>query len=390
MLRHRRALVALGFAVAAVVTFDAWLLTCGFQGCPSSEQIRAYRPGEGGRILDRNGRMMGRLAIVRRINVPITDVPLHVQQAFIATEDRRFYEHGGFDWRALFRATARNLAAFRVREGFSTITMQVARNTFLADRYNGRSLRRKFIELRLARLLERELDKDQILELYLNAIYLGNGVYGVEAASRDLFGKSVNRVSLAEGALLAALPKAPSSYTPRRNRERALARRNLVLTLMEREGYLTGEQVEAATRQPLRVASQGWKPSVADEPSAIDAVRAFVDSVLPDALKEGDIVVHTTLDADLQRAADRVVVRQTAAITRETAASGRRPMEGAPGRLRGDGPRDGRPARRGHRPARAAWRLQPRVPRAPSARVRVQALRLCRGARPRALAGVHG
>ena len=137
-------------AVLVVVwTFNAWLGTCGFAGCPSPAAIRAFQPSEGGNILDRNGRLIGRLAIVRRINVPLSSVPKHVQDAFIATEDRRFYEHNGLDWRAFFRAIFRNVGALGVREGFSTITMQVAHNSFLLNRYNGRSLRRKLVELRI-------------------------------------------------------------------------------------------------------------------------------------------------------------------------------------------------------------------------------------------------
>src|SRR5206468_5074576 len=132
---------------------------------------------------------------------------------------------------------ATNLRHGGVREGFSTTTMQVARNSFLVNQ-RGRSLRRKLIELRLTKLIESELTKDQILELYLNVIYLGNGMNGVEAASRDLFGKSVDRLSVAQAATLAALPRGPSFYAPRRHPDRARARRDLVLTLMAREGYL--------------------------------------------------------------------------------------------------------------------------------------------------------
>ena len=164
--------------------------------------------------------------------------------------------------------------------------MQVARNTFIAEHFVGsRTLRRKLMELRLSRLIETSLTKDQILELYLNVIYLGNGVYGVEAASRDLFGKSVEDVTIAEGAMLAALPKGPSAYTPRNNRKRALARRNLVLGLMRREGYLDDIGLVAARAEPLRIAENEWRPPQPDESYALDAVRAFVDSV--DACAEG-------------------------------------------------------------------------------------------------------
>jgi 1A family penicillin-binding protein len=308
----------LAAAIIGLWTFNVWLGTCGFAGCPSTAAIRAFQPSEGGRILDRNGKLIGRLAIVRRINVPLASVPKHVQDAFIATEDRRFYEHNGLDWRAVFRAMFRNVGAFGVREGFSTITMQVAHNSFLLNRYNGRSLRRKLVELHIARLLERELTKDQILEHYLNVIYLGNGVNGVEAASRDLFGKSVGQLTVAQGAMLAGLPKAPSVYSPRHDRVKAVARRNLVLGLMREQGYLSSATAAKAENERLRIAADEWRPSLVDEPSAMDAVRAVVDSMMPDALKEGDVTVETTLDYTLQYAADRYVVRQAGAITRET------------------------------------------------------------------------
>jgi membrane peptidoglycan carboxypeptidase len=317
-------------SIAAVLVFDAWLYTCGFAGCPSSSEIRAFRPPEGGKILDRDGKLIGRLAIIRRVNVPLASVPKHVQEAFIATEDRRFYEHDGLDWRAFARAVVRNVSSLGVREGFSTITMQVARNSFLQNRYHGRSLRRKLVELRLTRLIESELTKAQILEHYLNVIYLGNGENGVEAASRDLFGKHVNELTVAEGAMLAALPKGPSAYTPRRDRERALRRRNLVLGLMVQEGYITTTEAAAAQRAPLRVAKTEWRPSARDEPGALDAVRAFVDSVLPDVLQqEGEVIVHTTIDATLQKAADRAVARHAAAVARESRSRNGETVQGA-------------------------------------------------------------
>jgi 1A family penicillin-binding protein len=328
---HWRGLSALAVAIVAVIAFDAWLVTCGFAGCPTPTEIRLFHPSMGGQIRDRNDKLIGRLAVVRRLNIKLAEVPDHVQQAFIATEDRRFYTHNGLDWRGLARSVVRNVGNFGVREGFSTITMQVARNSFLRDRYNGRSLRRKLVELRITRLLERELTKPQILEHYLNVIYLGNGVNGVEAASRDLFGKSVGKLTLAEGAVLAGLPKAPSVYTPRRSIPRARTRRDLVLRLMAEQKMVAAGVADAAIKSPLRIVSEEWRPSVAAELSAMDAVRALVDSVLPDALKEGDVVVHTTLDERLQRAADKIVVRQAAAITRETAANYGRVAEPAQG-----------------------------------------------------------
>jgi penicillin-binding protein 1A len=262
---------------------------------------------------------VSRLAVVRRVNVPLAAVPVSVRQAFVATEDRRFYHHHGIDWRALARATVRNIRAGGVREGFSTITMQVVRNTFAVRKYRGRSFRQKLIEMRLSRLLERNLSKDQILELYLNVIYLGNGVYGVEAASRDLFGKSVSDLSVPEGAVLAALPKGPSAYTPRRSPRRALARRNLVLGLMAREGYIAESAANRYAAVPLRVAKDEWRPDMSGDSYAIDAVRDIVDSVLTSgSLDVNDLTVYTTLDTRAQVAADRAVRRQAAVIQQES------------------------------------------------------------------------
>ena len=341
MRRQWRPLTALALACVGAALFDAWLATCGFSGCPTRGEIRAFRPGEGGKILDRNDRFLGRIAIVRRVNVPLDAIPLHVRRAFLATEDRRFYEHNGLDWRGLFRAAAANVRHLGVREGFSTITMQVARNSFLVKMRGGRTLRRKLIELRLTRLIEGELTKDQILELYLNLIYLGNGMNGVEAASRDLFGKSVSKLSIAEGAVLAALPKGPSAYTPRDHPDRALRRRNLVLSLMAQEGYLTPGEASTAAQQRLVIAEDEWRPDTGNEPLALDAVRVFIDSILPDALQEGDVTVYTTLDLTAQKAADRAVLRQAAAVSRETQYSGGRLTEPAQGALVAMDPRTG-------------------------------------------------
>lgn len=311
--------VSLVAAIVGVFALDLWLGTCGFDRCPSPREIQAYRPDEGGRIFDRSGRLMGRLAIVRRLNVPISQVPVHVRQAFIAAEDRRFYQHGGVDWRGFIRASLRNVRSFGVREGFSTITMQAARNSFVVNQYKNRSLPKKLIELRVARLMEKSLNKDQILQLYLNAIYMGNGVYGVEAASRDLFGKSVSRLTVTEAAMLAALPRAPSAYTPRRNPRRALVRRNLVLSLMVEQGYISRDRLAGLAATPLRIAGNEWHPDDSDDSYALDAVRAITDSVLNQGDEDiADVTVYTTLDIRAQIAADRSVRRHAAAIQSES------------------------------------------------------------------------
>ncbi|MBL8981255.1 MAG: transglycosylase domain-containing protein, partial [Gemmatimonadetes bacterium] len=187
--------------------------------------------------------------------------------------------------------------------------MQVARNAFLSDQAAlTRSLGRKLIEMHLAQRMERLLSKDRILELYLNEIYLGNGVYGVEGASRDLFGKGVRSLSLAEGAMLAALPKGPSAYTPKEHPARARLRRDLVLALMRREGYIDGRAYRRASGQDVRVARRDWRAPQPNESWALDLARAFTDSVLKAAgTPVGEFVVRTTLDLAAQRAAERAV-----------------------------------------------------------------------------------
>jgi penicillin-binding protein 1A len=301
-----RPLLALAAIAAVGAGFTgSWMGTCGFEGCPSAAELRALRPPEGGRILDREGELLGRVESVRRVTVPLDRVPKHVRAAFIAVEDQRFFRHDGVDLRSTLRAAWRNAAAMDVREGSSTITMQAARSAFLTEYEGERSLRRKLLELVLARRLERALPKDRILELYLNVIYLGDDTYGVEAASRHWFGKDVAELSLAEAATLAALPRAPAHYDPRRAPGRARERRDLVLSLMAEQGFITQEAADEAARQPLRAARQGWVPDAPDNWAAAMA-RAFADSVL-EGQAHGDLVIATTFDLEAQRAAERAV-----------------------------------------------------------------------------------
>lgn len=312
--------------IAGVSVPAAWWTTCGFDGCPSLAELRAWRPTEGGSVLDANGALLGPLVPVKRQNVPLKVVPRTVQNAFIAVEDRRFREHHGVDWRGVARAALVNARSFGVREGASTISMQLARNVFLADRASERTFGRKFLEWRFAGLLENALTKDQILERYLNAIYLGNGVYGVEGASQDLFGKSVSDVTLAEAAMLAGLPKAPTSYSPRRDRARARARRDLVLSILEREGVATRGAVVAAHAFDVHVADEEWTPPRVVDGWALEFTRNAIDSLrargaIPAGLTNAGLVVRTTFDRRAQRAAERAIAHGAAQIDAERGTS---------------------------------------------------------------------
>src|SRR5438874_345508 len=221
--------------------------------CPSVDSLLAYQPPQASEVLDRDGRLLARLAPEQRIVVPITSIPRKVAGAFLAVEDRRFYQHHGIDWRRVGGAFWRNVKSLRLREGSSTLTMQLSRNVFPDQIGPPHSLRRKLGELVLAREIEEKLPKDRILELYLNQIYLGNGLYGVEAAARGYFGKSVRDLTPAQAALLASLPKAPTSYDPRRFPDAAHKRRDLVLTLMAQEGYLTPAELKKAQREKIKL-----------------------------------------------------------------------------------------------------------------------------------------
>ena len=298
----------------AFITGFSYSVTCGFHGCPSIEDIRAYVPLQGGRVLDRNGDVLGYLEPVRRITVSLDRIPENVRNAFIAVEDRRFTSHHGVDWHAFGRAFFRNATSLGVREGASTLTMQVARSAFIGgDEYSDRSFGRKLIELRLAPRIEAALTKDQILELYLNLIYLGDDTYGVEAASRHYFGKSVDRLTLAEAAMLAGMPRAPSVYDPREHPDRAIERRNLVLSLMAREGFITTATAEKASDQRLRVARVGWTPPIYAS-YAVEAVRDLVAAEVGNHPPYAEIIAQTTFDRGAQLAAERAVRDRAAAI----------------------------------------------------------------------------
>jgi penicillin-binding protein 1A len=255
---------------------------CGVTGCPDVRQLTAYQPGGASELLDRNGVQFADLAPFEREMVALDSLPPHVPSAFIAVEDRRFWNHNGVDWVRAVGAAVANVRSRSVRQGSSTISMQLARNVF-PEQLPGtdRSMRRKLQEIRVARQIERRFEKNEILELYLNHIYFGGGAYGLDAASRLYFDKPATKLSLSEAALLAALPKAPSHYDPRRNPERAETRRNIVLSLMEQQQVITPELAEKA--RGAKVSSKSTGRSRAGVPLGayyIDVIRdMLVDRV---------------------------------------------------------------------------------------------------------------
>jgi penicillin-binding protein 1A len=280
-------------------------------GCPPVEALRDYRPPQASLVLDRDGKLLAKLAPEERIVVPLSAMSPKLVGAFIAVEDQRFYQHHGIDWHRVAGALWHDLRTFSPREGSSTITMQLARNVFPDRLTRARTLRRKIAEMIVARRIERQFGKEQILELYLNQIYLANGHYGVEAASRGYFGRSAKDLTTAQAALLAALPKAPANYDPRRYPAQALRRRDLVLGQMAKSKLITPQEEAAARKSKLRL-----RPPEAEggAPWFVAAVRRELhDRFGPDAETQG-LRVRTTLDTLLQHAAEHELVRQIQAV----------------------------------------------------------------------------
>jgi 1A family penicillin-binding protein len=303
--------------VAILVLLWLGWRTCGYGGCPSVARLVAYQPGGASVLLDRSGEEVARLTPVSRDLVALVDLPEHVASAFVAVEDRRFRDHGGVDWRRTGGSALANVRAGGVREGGSTITMQLARNVF-PDRLPGeeRSFRRKILEARVAREIEGSFSKDEILELYLNHIYFGGPVYGIEAASRYYFGKGATALDLAEAATLAAMPKAPNAYNPRTRPEQNRARRDLVLALMAEQGRIEAADAEQAQSRPLRVVAERPPPREEPPPAPyfVRAVRRALEARLGDALYSQPLRIHTTLDRDVQAAAERALAGRLRAI----------------------------------------------------------------------------
>jgi penicillin-binding protein 1A len=258
---------------------------------------------ESTRVYDREGRLIHEFYKKRRTVVPLSLVSRRALQAIQATEDRNFYSHPGFDLKAIARAALANLLSGRVLQGASTITQQLARAIFLSSE---RSYRRKIQELWLARKIEREYSKQQILEFYINRIYLGSGFYGLEAAAAGYFGKRASELTLSEAALLAGIIKAPSVYSPHRALRRSMERRNHVLRAMVTCGYITSEEAVRARHEEVRILPQMER---ADRSSyAIDLVREeLIKRFGTERTYSGGLRVYTSIASRIQAQAEDVV-----------------------------------------------------------------------------------
>jgi len=274
---------------------------------PDYSQLQDYEPPVMTRVHAGDGSLVGEYARERRLYIPIQAVPKLVINAFLAAEDKNFYEHGGLDFGGIARAAVvylQNYGSSRRPQGASTITQQVAKNFLLS---NELSMSRKVKEALLALKIERTYSKDKILELYLNEIYLGLGAYGIAAASLVYFDKAVNELSVPEAAYLASLPKAPNNYHPFRQRERAIERRNWVIDRMAESGFVKSADAEKAKRSPLGVTSKATSAHVfAAEYFAEEVRRELYERYGEKKLYEGGLSVRTSLDPKLQVLARKV------------------------------------------------------------------------------------
>ncbi len=310
--RHRVALLVSTLGVLAVLVL--LYQRCGIAGCPDVERLNGYMPDEASSIVDYQGDEIGKLFLTRRTVVPLDTLPKHVPAAFVAMEDRRFYEHNGVDWRRVFGAAYKNIKELGITEGSSTITMQLARNVF-PDKLpaHKKTIFRKIAEARVARAIEKKFSKDEILELYLNQIYFGQGAWGIEAAAEEYFGKSSAKLTLAEAAILAALPRAPSRLNPRTNRELALEGRRVVLDRMVQEEMISKEEADEAAESRLRL-RQGKLKTNDPAPYFVEAVRNILENELGDAIYSEGYTIHTTLDGAMQRVLEEELGKQLRAI----------------------------------------------------------------------------
>ena len=278
--------------------FYAWSLTFDLRTISDMPQRSA--------VYDKNGKFYSRLAGENRVIVPFDKVSNDFVNALLAREDTRFYYHHGIDPIGIARAVVRNFVAGGFREGASTITQQLARNSFPLG---GKNLVRKMIEAALAYRIETELSKEEILEAYMNRIYFGSGYYGVETACQAYFGKPASLMNLPESAMLAGIIRSPNRFSPFTNLKKAVAQRNAVLTRMRKLDFITEKQMVAAMTSPPRIAPK--RPASPQENWAMDSILRELELVIDrDQFDNGGLRIYTTVDGPLQSAAEESLKRR--------------------------------------------------------------------------------
>ncbi|MCI0749242.1 MAG: transglycosylase domain-containing protein, partial [Nevskiales bacterium] len=301
--RHWILKLLVGTALTGVLAGYIFMRWSVLPGLPPTERIKELRLEEPLRIYTRDGQLIGEFGAERRTPLKFSEFPEPVILAFLAAEDDRFFEHPGVDWRSLVRAGLNLLTTGEKSQGGSTITMQLARNVFLSSE---RTFTRKAREILLAFQIERDLPKEDILELYLNKIFLGNRAYGVAAAAQVYFGRDVKALTLAQTALLAGLPKAPSRDNPAVNPERAKERRDYVLRRMRALDFISESDYQTALIEPVTTHLQR-PPVEVDAHYVAEMVRAELFGQYSEAAYTEGYRVTTTLDSRLQQLANKAL-----------------------------------------------------------------------------------
>jgi penicillin-binding protein 1A len=313
----------------AGASVGAWTRACANNACPSIASVTGqWDPAQASKVYAADGRLITDLGEERRTVVQLSQISPEAIAAFVVVEDRRFFDHGGVDWIRVFGAIRRMLVYGLTGQGriqgFSTITMQLARNLWPEDiSGQDRSIKRKLREMHVAFELERSFSKEQILQLYLNQINLGNGANGIEAAAQRYFGKTARDLNIAEAATLAGIPRSPTRYNPRRNPDLSVERRNLILGLMADEGVLSRDDAERWKAYPLLLSSRSDFSEVA--PYFVEYVRQLLRTRFGSELYSGGLRIYTTIDLDVQQAAERALAKQLDEIERNKARYGKYP-----------------------------------------------------------------
>ncbi len=280
---------------------------------PDIDSLQHYTPPLVTKVYDRNNEIVTELFTERRTVLPLSDIPVNLQNAFMATEDQYFFQHWGINLKGIARALIANLRHGRVVEGGSTITQQLSKVLFFSQK---KTFTRKIRELLLAVQLERNYSKEEIFQMYMNQIYFGHGAYGVEAAAKTFFGKHARELTLAECATLGGLPKSPKTYSPILNPKNAQRRRAWVLSRMRRSGYITAHEETEANLVPIGPDKSTNAPPVGAY--FVEYLRQLLDPKYGDnALYQGGFSIYTTLDLKMQRAAEEVMSKYLAAFDAE-------------------------------------------------------------------------
>lgn len=294
--------MCLSALLAAIAAFNIYLASL-----PPISNFEDIKPNPVTTIYSADGEVIKTFTAFKFEKVSIDKIPEYLKQAVIATEDKNFYRHRGFDTMGMARSVIANISSGSVKQGASTITQQLARILFLS---NERTFDRKIKELIIAHRIEKTISKDEILEMYLNSVYLGSGVYGVSSAARTFFDKDLSQLTLAEQALIAGLPQAPSIYSPFANKNAGLKRRDQVLRRMYRNKYITLEQMEAAQKEGLKLSNKPRIYSYNKAPYFIDFVLNELKNIgfEEQEISQGGLKIYTTLDYKAQNVAQNAAV----------------------------------------------------------------------------------